>query len=351
MRANTGRATLSLAAIVEKIGGRVSGDSSTVVSQVGTLESAGPGEVAFFSNPRYRSQLAQTRAGAVIVSPDAEALTTIPRIVAGNPYAYFARVSRLFNPEASIEPGIHPMAVVHPGAQVDPSAQVGAGTVIGAGAVIGAKVRIGSGCHIGEGAEIGSGCTLYPSVVIYEHCMVGARAILHSGVVIGADGFGIAQEEGRWVKIPQVGRVILGEDVEVGANTTIDRGAIDDTVIEDGVKLDNQIQIGHNCRVGAHTAMAGCVAVAGSARIGRRCTVGAGAIILGHLEIADEVHVSASTVISRSIRKPGTYTGMYPFDDNESWARNTAWARHLAKLANRVRALEKRLAAKESKDD
>jgi UDP-3-O-[3-hydroxymyristoyl] glucosamine N-acyltransferase len=174
--------------------------------------------------------------------------------------------------------------------------------------------------------------------------------ILHAGVVIGADGFGLAQEDGRWLKIPQIGSVVLGDDVEIGANSTVDRGAIDDTVIEEGVKLDNQIQIGHNCRVGAHTAMAGCVAVAGSAKIGRACTFGAGAIVLGHLSIADNVHVSAATVISRSIHKPGTYTGMFPFDDNASWAKNTALVRHLAELADRVKVLEKRLSEKESKD-
>jgi UDP-3-O-[3-hydroxymyristoyl] glucosamine N-acyltransferase len=178
-------------------------------------------------------------------------------------------------------------------------------------------------------------------VVIYEKCALGKRVIVHSGAVIGADGFGIAREAGGWVKIPQIGRVRIGDDVEIGANTTIDRGAMDDTVIEDGVKLDNQIQIGHNVRVGARTAMAGCVAVAGSADIGRDCTVGAASVILGHLQLVDGVHVSAGTVISRSVRQPGTYTGLFPFDDNESWARNTALVRHLAELADRVRALEK----------
>ncbi len=352
MRATPGRAgSLSLAGIVEKLGGRISGDPSTVVSQVGSLENADGSRIAFFLNPRYKSKLEKTKAGAVVLGPEAEGFTSIPRIVAQNPYAYFANLSRLFNPDSDCPPGIHPQAMVAADARVAATAHVGAGAVIGSGAAIGEGTRIGSGCHIGDGAHIGDSGRLYPSVVVYPGCRIGSRVILHSGVVIGADGFGIAQDGGRWIKIPQIGRVILGDDVEVGANTTIDRGAIDDTVIEDGVKLDNQIQIGHNCHVGAHTAMAGCVAVAGSARIGRHCTFGAGAIVLGHLSIADNVHVSAATVISRSIGKPGTYTGMYPFDENASWAKNTAWARHLSGLADRVKALEKRLAAKESNDD
>ena len=197
---------------------------------------------------------------------------------------------------------------------------------------------------------IGDESCLYPRVVVYDGCRIGERAVVHSGVVIGADGFGLARDEGRWLKIPQIGGVRIGDDVEIGANTTIDRGTMDDTVIEDGVKLDNQIQIGHNCRVGAHTAMAGCVAVAGSADIGRECTIGAGALILGHLSICDHVDVSADTVISRSIRKPGTYTGMFPFDAHAAWARNTALIRHLAELAERVRTLERRSAGKENDD-
>ncbi len=352
MRATPGRAgPHSLATIVSRLGGRICGNPDTIVFQVGSLENAGATQIAFISNPRYKAKLAQTRAGAVVLAPSAEAWTALPRIVAENPYAYFAHLSRLFNPDPEPAPGVHPQAVIADRARIAPSAQIGAGAVIGAGTVIGEKTLVGSGCHIGDDVEIGAGCVLYPSVVVYPGCRIGSKVILHSGVVIGADGFGLAEEGGRWIKIPQIGRVILGDDVEIGANTTIDRGAMDDTVIEEGVKLDNQIQIGHNCHVGAHTAMAGCVAVAGSARIGRSCTVGAGAIILGHLTIADKVNISAATVVSRSIHKQGTYTGMYPFDDNASWAKNTAWVRHLSELADRVKALEKRLSEKESKDE
>ena len=314
---------LTLGEIVARLGGRAAGNLRTEIRQVGSLAHAGAGQIAFFSNRKYKAELAATRASAVILSAEDQDATELPRIVSENPYAYFARVSQLFNAPSGQAPGIHENAVIAKTAK------------------IGARVSIGPGCVVGEGVTIGDDSCLYPGVVVYSGCAIGARAILHSGVVIGADGFGFAEEAGRWVKIPQIGRVVIGDDVEVGANTTIDRGAMDDTVIEDGVKLDNQIQIGHNCRVGAHTAMAGCVAVAGSADIGQHCTIGAAAVILGHLKLADHVHVSAATVISRSIHEPGTYTGMFPFDENDAWARNTAVVRHLAELLDRVRALEK----------
>ncbi|TAK43127.1 MAG: UDP-3-O-(3-hydroxymyristoyl)glucosamine N-acyltransferase [Betaproteobacteria bacterium] len=337
----------TLAEIAARFGGRVVGAPQVLIRQVGTLERAGDGQIAFLANPRYRARLAATRAAAVIVGSDAEALTALPRIVCDNPYAYFARVSQLLNPPEAVVPGVQSGARVAAGARIDASARIDAGASVEADAAVGPGCWIGTGCFVGQGTELGEGCRLYPSVVIYAGCRLGARVVLHSGVVIGADGFGIAREDGRWIKIPQIGRVVIGDDVEIGANTTIDRGAIEDTVIEEGVKLDNQIQIGHNCRVGAHTAMAGCVAVAGSADIGRRCTIGAGAIILGHLSICDDTEVSADTVISRSIRQPGTYTGMFPFDDNRSWARNTALVRHLAELAERVRRLERQLQQKD----
>jgi len=193
---------------------------------------------------------------------------------------------------------------------------------------------------VGEGVTIGDDSCLYPGVVVYPRCVLGARVILHSGVVIGADGFGIAKEEGRWIKIPQIGRVVIGDDVEIGANTTIDRGAIDDTLIEEGVKLDNHIQIGHNVRIGAHTAIAGCTGIAGSSEIGRHCVIGGGVRINGHIKIVDHVTVSGSTTVSHSLLKQGTYTGWYPSDEHGSWARNTAVVRHLAALLDRVRKLE-----------
>ena len=314
---------LTLEQIAAQLGGRVAGDPAVLIRQVGSLERAGPGQATFLSSPKHRAKLAATRASAVILGEDAESFTTLPRLVCSDPYVTFARLSQLFNPRVLQPAGVHPTAVVAPTAK------------------LGKGVSVGPGCVVGEGVAIGDDSCLYPRVVVYPGCRIGARAIIHSGVVIGADGFGVADDHGRWVKIPQIGGVTIGDDVEIGANTTIDRGALDDTVIEDGVKLDNQIQIGHNCRIGAHTAMAGCAGVAGSTRIGARCRIGAAAVVLGHLTICDDVTVSADTVISRSIHKPGTYTGMFPFDENASWARNTAVVRHLAELSERVRRLEK----------
>jgi UDP-3-O-[3-hydroxymyristoyl] glucosamine N-acyltransferase len=333
---------LSLGEIASALGGRVVGDTGVLIEQVGSLENAGRRDIAFFASARYKARLAETRAAAVILDSRAEALTALPRIVSDNPYAYFARVSQLLNPVGVPAPGVHPAAQIDAQARVAPSARVEAGAVIGAAAEIGERAWIGAGCYVGDRAVVGADSRLHPSVVVYGGCRLGARAIVHSGAVIGADGFGMAPEAGRWLKVPQIGGVRVGDDVEIGANTTIDRGAIDDTVIEDGVKLDNQIQIGHNCRIGAHTAMAGRVGVAGSADIGQRCTVGGAAVILGHLRICDDVHVSAATVVTRSIRRPGTYTGVFPFDDNASWVRNAALIRHLAELAERLGALEKR---------
>jgi UDP-3-O-[3-hydroxymyristoyl] glucosamine N-acyltransferase len=303
----------TLGEIASRLGGRVAGDSRTLIHQVGSLERAAAGQITFLSNKRHASSLSATRAAAVILAPENETLTALPRIVCDAPYAYFARVSQLFNSMTSQEPGVHPSAVVSPKAS------------------LGERVSIGAGCVVGEGVRIGDDCCLYPRVVIYPNCSLGNRVILHAGVVIGADGFGIAPQEGRWVKIPQIGGVRIGDDVEIGANTTVDRGALDDTVIEEGAKLDNQIQVGHNVRIGAHTAIAACTGIAGSADIGRHCTIGGAAMIHGHIKIADHVHVSAGTLISRSLAKPGTYTGIYPFDEHQAWKRSAAQLRRLAK--------------------
>jgi UDP-3-O-[3-hydroxymyristoyl] glucosamine N-acyltransferase len=304
---------LTLGQIVARLGGRVAGDANTVVRQVASLESADERHISFFTGTRHRSELAATRASAVIVGPDGEGETTRPRIVADNPYLYFARVSQLFNPVPAQPAGVHPSAVVAKSAK------------------LGARVSIGAGCVVAEDVTIGDDSCLYPRVVVYRGCTLGRRVIVQSGAVIGGDGFGFADDAGKWVKIPQIGSVRIGDDVEIGANTTIDRGAMDDTVIEEGVKLDNQIQIGHNVRIGAHTAIAGCVGIAGSADIGRHCTFGGAAMILGHLKIVDHVNISAGTFISRSILKPGTYTGIYPVDEHENWARAAAWLRRKGK--------------------
>ncbi len=302
----------TLAQIASRLGGRVAGDAATLIRQVGSLESAGPGQISFLSNKKNTAKLSATRAAALILAPANERLTKLPRIVCDNPYAYFARVSQLFNSLRTQEAGVHASAVVSKKAS------------------LGERVSIGAGCVIGDEVVIGDDCCLYPRVVIYPKCSLGKRVVVHAGAVIGADGFGVAPEDGRWVKIPQIGGVRIGDDVEIGANTTVDRGALDDTVIGEGVKLDNQIQVGHNVRIGAHTAIAGCVGIAGSADIGAHCTIGGAAMIHGHIRIADHVHVSAGTLISRSILKPGTYTGIYPFEEHGAWKRSAARLRRLS---------------------
>lgn len=338
----SGPSSYSLEEIAERFGGEVAGDHSVKISRVATLETAASGDIAFFANERYLSQLKSTRAAAVIVSESARTATRLPRIVCANPYAYFAHVSALLNPARAPQPGIHPAAVVDATADIAGESEIGACAVIGRHAQIGAGCAIGAGCYVGDGTRVGAGTRLHANVTIYHGCLIGERVTLHSGVVIGADGFGIAMEEGRWLKVPQIGRVVIGNDVEIGANTTVDRGALDDTVIEEGAKLDNQIQVGHNVRIGAHTAIAGCVGIAGSARIGSYCKIGGGAGIAGHTTIADHVEISGMTLVGKSIHQPGTYTGAYAFEPHAKWRRNAAHLRHLADLADRVRALEKK---------
>jgi UDP-3-O-[3-hydroxymyristoyl] glucosamine N-acyltransferase len=338
----SGRRSYSLREIARRFGGEIAGDPAVEVRQVATLENAVPDAIAFLANARYLPQLKATRAGAVIVGESGRNATPRPRIVCANPYAYFARVSALFNPAPVAQPGAHVTAVIDDSARVAGDAEIGPCAVVGRGAVIGSGCVVGAGCFIGDGVVIGLGTRLYPNVTVYHDCVIGDRVILHSGVVIGADGFGIAPEEGRWIKVPQIGRVVVGNDVEIGANTTVDRGALDDTVIEDGVKLDNQIQVAHNVRIGAHTAIAACTGIAGSAKIGRHCRIGGASGIAGHITIADGVEISTYTLITKSIDRPGTYTGAYAFEPHRDWLRNAAQLRHLAELAQRVRELEKK---------
>jgi UDP-3-O-[3-hydroxymyristoyl] glucosamine N-acyltransferase len=314
------------------------------VDRIGPFEGAGPSSITFLSNPRLQPLLADSRAGCVIVGPalrDAAARRGAA-IVTPDPYLYYARLSQWWAARTRVLPpvGLHSSAIV------DDSARIGAGTSIGplvvieAGVHVGEGVAIGAHGFIGRGASIGAGTRLAARVTVGERCVIGARAIVHSGVVIGADGFGFAPTEGHWEKIEQLGSVRIGDDVEIGANTCIDRGALGDTIIEDGVKLDNLIQIGHNVRIGAHSALAGCVGVAGSAIIGRHCTVGGAGMVLGHLELADHVHISAGSLVTRSLRKPGQYTGVFPIDDNAAWEKNAATLRQLHALRDRLRALE-----------
>jgi UDP-3-O-[3-hydroxymyristoyl] glucosamine N-acyltransferase len=335
------RGGLRLDEIVARLGGQVAGDASVVVTQVAALSSARAGQIAFLANPKYRQQLRSTGASAVIVPPAFAEDTALPRIIHANPYAFHARVAAWLNPPPERSAGIHPSAVAH--VAVPRTARIGENVVIGENAVIGENVTLYPGCVIGEGVSIGEDSVLYPRVVVYRDCVIGRRAVIHAGAVIGSDGFGFALENDRWVKIPQIGRVVIGDDVEIGANTSIDRGALDDTVIGDGVKLDNQIQIAHNVVIGEHTAMAGCVGVAGSTRIGRRCTVGGAGMIIGHLDLVDDVHVSAGTMVTKSLRRPGRYTSIFPLEAHEEWLRNAAQIKRLAGLAERVAELEKKL--------
>ena len=319
---------LTLGSIVAALGGELEGDPALAVERLAPLESAGASALSFLSNPKYRQQLASTRAGCVIVSPALreEAKARGACIVTPDPYLYFARLTQLWK-RSQAQPGaprIHPSAVIDPQAVVDPTASIGAL------------------CVIERGARIGPGTVLKSRVTVSEDCVIGERCILHPGVVIGADGFGFAPNQGGWEKIEQLGAVRIGNDVEIGANTCIDRGALDDTVVEDGVKLDNLIQIGHNCRIGRNTVIAGCVGIAGSANIGAGCQIGGAAMILGHLTLADGVVISSGSFVARSILKPGMYTGIFPIDENAAWEKNAATLRQLHQLRERIKALEKR---------
>ncbi len=333
----------SLSEIASKLGGQVLGDGSIRIAQIATLETAGPDQISFLTNSRYRALLADTRAGAIIVPPAEAETVSLPRIVTDNPYAYFARVSALLNPQPEVGAGIHPTAVIGAGTSIDATACIGAHAVIGAGASIGAHSVIGDNCSIGENTVLGKHTHLYSGVTVYHDCIIGNHVIVHSGAVIGADGFGFAMDAGKWLKIQQIGRVIIGDDVEIGANTTIDRGALNDTVIEEGVKLDNQIQVAHNVRIGAHTVISGCVGIAGSAVIGKYCRIGGSAGILGHLQIADDVEIAPFTLIGKSISAPGRYAGIYPFTRNDEWRVNAVHLRHLGDLVKRVKSLEQEI--------
>lgn len=326
---------IRLGELVDRLGGQLVGDAGIEVTGIAPLSDAGASHISFLSNSKLRSQAASSGAAALILSPnDDEAVAATykgARIVTKNPYAYFARAAQYFYGLTEIvpAPGIDPSASVAQSAQVDPSAHVGPHVTVEDGAVIEAGAVIGAGSFVGRGARVGEGTRLFPNVTFQAGCVIGKRGILHSGAVIGTDGFGFANEGGVYIKIPQTGRVVIGDDVDIGANTTVDRGALADTIIEDGVKLDNQIQIGHNCHIGAHTAMAGCVGVAGSAKIGKYCTFGGAAMVLGHLTIADHVHISSGSMVSRSILEAGQYTGFYPLAKNADWEKSAAIVRNL----------------------
>ncbi len=343
--------TLRLADIVkalaDKVPAELLGDPDLPVERLSTLQASGPRDLTFLSHPKYLGQLAQSAAGCVVVAPSARqaAMSRGACIVVDDPYHYFALITQLWKRRnfPAAPPAIHGSAVIDPLAVIAPNVSIGAFSCIAAGAVIGEGARIAEHCVIGVNTVVGAGSRLSARVTLADDCRIGERCIIHPGAVIGADGFGFASHGGEWVKIEQLGAVRIGNDVEIGANTCIDRGALQDTVLEDGVKLDNLVQIAHNVRVGKHTAMAGCVGVAGSATIGAHCTIGGGAVVLGHLHLADGVHVSAASTVTRSLLKPGQYTGLFPIDDNAAWEKNAATLKQLHALRLRLKQTEKAL--------
>jgi UDP-3-O-[3-hydroxymyristoyl] glucosamine N-acyltransferase len=349
--------SLRLEQLIERLGGELKGDGQITVAGIAPLDTAQASHITFLSNPKFRAEAGKTHAAALILSEQDDAVVAETfagaRIVTKNPYAYFARAAQLFAAQRAIvpAPGIHPSAVVDPTATIHPTAVIGPQVVIEAEAQIGAHAVIGAASIIGRAAKVGSHTQFHARVTFYADCVIGERGIVHSGVVVGADGFGFANEAGEWIKIPQVGRVVIGNDVEIGANTTIDRGALADTVIEDGVKMDNQIQIAHNCHIGAHTAIAACVGIAGSAHIGKYCSIGGAAMIHGHITIVDKVHVSAGTLALRSITEPGQYTGFYPIAKHGDWEKSAALVRNLGSMREKVRALEKMIKPLTIKND
>ena len=314
----------------------VRGNPAIAIDGVGTLATAGPAQLAFLANPKYRGQLAATRAGVVIMREDDAEGFAGTALVAHDPYAAFARMSALFEPRPLQAPGVHPSAVVDASAHVAADAHIGAFVSIGARSRVEAGAVVGPGCIIGDDCVVGAGSELVARVTLVTRVQLGQRVRVHPGAVLGAAGFGLAMEAGRWLNVPQLGGVRIGDDCEIGANTTIDRGAIEDTVLEEDVRLDNQIQIGHNARIGAHTAMAGCSAVAGSAKIGRYCLIGGGAGVLGHLEICDKVVITAMSLVTSSIREPGQYSSGTPLMDNRNWRKNAARFKQLDRIARRV---------------
>jgi len=342
------RDNLSLKQITETLGGDVRGNREVNVTHVGSLAMAQAGAITFFNNSKYSHQLTETKASAVILKPEHVSLSDLPAILTDNPYAYFAKVSQLLNPGEGIEQGVHPTAFIDETAKVPKSCSIGAHVTIGKQVELGNHVAINAGSVIEHNVRIGENAVIEANVTVKHDSEIGAYCHLFSGAVIGNDGFGYAEETAEnqdryWEKIPQVGRVVIKDHVDIGSNTTVDRGAIDDTVIEQGVKIDNLVQIAHNCHIGAHSVIAGCVGIAGSAVIGRHCKIGGAAMVLGHLTIADEVTISPGSMITRSIHKSGTFTALMPFQEHAAWLKTAANIRQLERLTDKIKLLESKI--------
>ena len=332
----------SLGALAVRFGLELEGDPDVELSSVASLREAGPGALSFLANPRYRRFLGTTRASAVVLDAATVADCPTAALITSNPYAAFARIAQLLYPTAAVTPGIHPTASIDPAAEVAADACIAAQAVVEAGAVIGARVLVGPASIVMAGARVGADTRLTSRVTLYPGVVVGERCVLHGGAVIGADGFGFAPDRDGYVKVPQVGSVRIGDDVEIGANTTVDRGAMEDTVIGEGVKLDNLVQVGHNVRIGAHTVVAGCVGISGSTSIGKRCMIGGAVGIVGHLDIGDDVAVSGFSMVTRSLQGPGMYSSGMPAVPADDWRRTVARLRRLEQLERRVARLEGR---------
>jgi UDP-3-O-[3-hydroxymyristoyl] glucosamine N-acyltransferase len=332
----------TLGELAVRFGLELAGNPDEVVGSVATLQSAAPGSVSFLANPRYRRHLADTRASAVVLDAASADACPVAALIAANPYAAFARIAQVLHPRPPTTPGVHPSAVVDPAARVAPDAAVGPQAVIEAGVEIGPRAVIGAGSIVMQGARIGADSQLVARVTVYPGVSIGERCVLHAGAVIGADGFGFAPDRDGYVKVPQIGSVRIGNDVEIGANTTVDRGAIEDTVLEDGVKLDNLVQVGHNVRIGEHTVVAGCAGISGSTTIGKRCMIGGAAGTVGHIELGDDVLITGLTMVTRSLKEPGIYSSGLPAVPAAEWRKTVARLHRLQRLEKRVAALEGR---------
>jgi len=327
----------TLAELAEKFGLKVIGNADMKIIGVAPLATANEDHISFLSNSLYRKLLPQTRAGAVILQESDASHARVPCLVAKDPYVAFAKISALFEVKTVAISGIHPSAVIDATASIDPTASIGPLVCIGAHVRIDANAVIGAACVIGEHCHVGENSELVARVTLVTRVSIGQRVLIHPGAVLGAEGFGLAMEAGRWIKVPQLGGVVVGDDCEIGANTTIDRGALGDTVLEEDVRLDNQIQVGHNVQIGAHTAIAGAVAIAGSAKIGRYCLIGGAAGIVGHIEICDKVRINAFSLVTHSITEPGEYTSGTPLQESREWRKNAARFKHLDEMARKIR--------------
>ena len=343
--------SLSLGELAVRFGCELRGDPDVRVARVATLAGAAEGSLTFLANPHYRSQLAATRASAVVLAAEAAGECTAAALVCANPYATYARIAALLHPPAPLIPGVHPQAVVARSARIDASAEVAALAVVSEDVTVGPRCFIGPHCVLGRGVALAEDVRLVARVTLGPAVALGARTIVQPGAVVGADGFGFAPERGTWLKVPQVGSVRVGADVEIGANTTIDRGAIDDTMIEEGVKLDNLIQIAHNVHIGAHTAIAACVGISGSTTIGKRCMIGGGAGFAGHIKVADDVVITGMAMVTHSLERAGVYSSVFPCEEAHAWRRLVAHFKRLGTLEGRVRRIERATGVRAEKRD